>query len=204
MSLLDYRDEVDSVPGPTPMTEEEFLEVDGKAEWIEGVAYFMSPASLVHDDVRAWIHGVMRIVAKEKGLGTVHGESVAVRFVSRQMRCPDVAFVAAESVVRRERNRLVGAPEFLVEVVSPDSVERDYVEKLKLYEREGVREYLLVDVLKRAVFLYRLVDGKYVNVPAVEGKLVSEVVKGFYFRPQWLIGSTLPSEFRIVAEMGIE
>lgn len=58
---------------------------------------------------------------------------------------PDLVWVAENSICKIERKRLVGAPDLVVEVLSPSTAKRDKTDKFKLYEKHGTREYWLVD-----------------------------------------------------------
>src|SRR5262249_376737 len=80
-----------------------------------------------------------------------------------------------------------GGPDLAVEIVSPDSVDRDYVKKRALYERSGVDEYWIVDEVEQRVILLRLdAKGKYREVKHQKGVLRSKVLPAFWLRPEWL------------------
>lgn len=53
-----------------------------------------------------------------------------------------------------------GAPDWVIEIVSPSSKHMDHVRKLELYREAGVREYWIVDSLKGSVSVYDLEGGK--------------------------------------------
>jgi len=54
-----------------------------------------------------------------------------------------------------------GAPDWVVEVLSPKSASRDQIEKRRIYERHGVLEYWLVHPTDRVLTIYRLQNGEY-------------------------------------------
>jgi Uma2 family endonuclease len=58
---------------------------------------------------------------------------------------PDLVWVAANSICKIEEFRLVGAPDLVIEILSPSTAKRDKTDKFKLYEKHGTREYWLVD-----------------------------------------------------------
>ncbi len=74
---------------------------------------------------------------------------------------PDVLFI------RKERQTILtpqfcdGAPDLIVEVISPSSIRLDRQLKYRAYEQHGVAEYWLVDPKLRGVEIYTLVDGEY-------------------------------------------
>jgi len=54
-----------------------------------------------------------------------------------------------------------GAPDWVLEVLSPSTAGHDQIRKLRIYERHGVREYWLVHPRDKILTVYRLVDGQY-------------------------------------------
>lgn len=60
-----------------------------------------------------------------------------------------------------DRRGVRGAPDWVVEVLSPSTAGHDQIRKLKLYERHGVREYWLIHPVDRVLTVYRLIDGEY-------------------------------------------
>jgi len=72
---------------------------------------------------------------------------------------PDVLVVCDPS--KLDRRGVRGAPDLVVEVLSPRTSSHDHVRKRRVYERAGVAEYWLVHPLDRMVTVYRLVNGEY-------------------------------------------
>ena len=73
---------------------------------------------------------------------------------------PDIGIVCDLSKVRD--NGIYGAPDFLVEIISPSSVNYDFREKFSLYEKHGVKEYWIVDPKSQFVKVFLLQsDGQY-------------------------------------------
>jgi Uma2 family endonuclease len=73
-----------------------------------------------------------------------------------------------------------GAPDWVVEVLSPSNLRHDKVVKLAVYERAGVREYWLVHPGKRKLTIYQLEDGCYgpANVLDLKGRVPITAVPG--------------------------
>ena len=72
---------------------------------------------------------------------------------------PDVLVVCDPA--KLDERGVRGAPDFIVEVLSPATAAHDQIRKLALYERAGVREYWLVHPVDRVLAAYRLTDGVY-------------------------------------------
>jgi Uma2 family endonuclease len=74
---------------------------------------------------------------------------------------PDVVWVAEGGRCVIEEKRLRGAPELIVEVLSPGTARIDKRDKYSLYERHAVTEYWIADAAEQFVEVYSLVEGKY-------------------------------------------
>lgn len=78
---------------------------------------------------------------------------------SRNIVQPDISVIC-------DKNKLtdkgcVGSPDMIVEVVSPFNPRNDYIKKLNLYEQFKVREYWIVNPMKKSIFVYTLTDNGY-------------------------------------------
>ncbi len=90
---------------------------------------------------------------------------------------PDMFFVA-QSRLEIAKERIRGVPDLAIEVVSPGSRVKDYVSKRALYESAGVKEYWIVDPMRRTIDVLFLENGVYVTVDAGDGIARSTVVPG--------------------------
>lgn len=178
-----------SYPLPT-MTEAQFVrwcDEDTRAEWVNGEVIVMSPASLVHIRLTRFLLSLLEDYVAERDLGEVLGTEFSVRINSQRRRLPDLLFVAKDRTDRLLENHFEGAPNLIIEVVSDDSVERDWRIKYLEYEGAGVEEYWVIDPLHERLAAYSLMAGTtYQPIVAAEGKVASHVVNGFYLRPEWL------------------
>lgn len=87
---------------------------------------------------------------------------------------PDLVVVCDKTKLDQRGCR--GAPELVVEILSPSTAARDHVTKRALYDRHGVREYWLVHPLDRILMVYRRGEsGRFeaAEPVAAAGKLVS-------------------------------
>jgi len=100
---------------------------------------------------------------EEAGHGIVVLGPFDVDFDQYNMTLPDIIFV------RSERQEIVtdtgchGAPDLIVEVVSPTSVARDWEDKRATYQRFGVRSYWIIDLIGQTLHRLDLADGRYVE-----------------------------------------
>ena len=91
----------------------------------------------------------------------------------------------------------------MVEIISPESDERDRGEKFIENEAAGVREYWLIDPLREEAMFYQLTSlGRYrLVVPSPEGVYHSAVIAGLWLRVEWLWQR--PPVLRVLKELGV-
>ena len=140
---------------------------DVRYELIDGVPYLMAPApTLDHQEVAGEIFRQLAnalqgkpcraFIAPVDVLFPKSGE--ADEQVDTVLQ-PDVLVVCDPS--KLDRRGVRGAPDLVVEVLSPGTSSHDHVRKRRVYERAGVAEYWLVHPIDRMVTVYRLVNGEY-------------------------------------------
>ncbi|MEA2710266.1 MAG: hypothetical protein QOF78_2867 [Phycisphaerales bacterium] len=197
---------------PKRMTEAAFVRwalseahVRDRVEWVKGEVIYMSPVSVEHGDAGAWLISVLRIYAEQNDLGRVLGPEVMVRFASvPSRRLPDVFFVAKDRLGLFKQNHLEGAPDLIIEVVSPDSESRDWREKFAEYEKNGVREYWIIDPNSLQVEAYALKRKKYRRIDEVDGIIRSAIVRGFWVKTGWLWSTSRPNILSAVRALGVK
>ena len=79
--------------------------------------------------------------------------------LGRDIVIPDMAIVCDQNKIKDDG--IHGAPDLIVEVLSPTTYRRDKGYKMKLYERSGVKEYWLVSTDSRSVEIYVLSENRY-------------------------------------------
>jgi Uma2 family endonuclease len=173
-----------------------------KADLIDGVIYMASPDNTQAGELFMWFGGIVDFYVDERDLGKVYGLRIAFRLDDTNSPEPDIAFVRKDRLRLLRRGYFAGAPDLAVEIVSPDSVDRDYVTKRALYQEAGVREYWIIDPLQQKVTWLRLdAKGKYREVRPRKGELHSQVLPGFWLRPEWLWQEPLPKKMEILQQI---
>jgi Uma2 family endonuclease len=180
-----------------------FLVKDGeKADLIDGVIYMASPDNTDANELFMWLGGLIADFAEAKDLGKVYGSRVAYRLNDTNSPEPDIGFVSKERLHLVLRGHVEGPPDLAIEIVSPESVERDYEKKRTQYEEAGVREYWIVDEMKGKVTLLRLDrKGKFREGRPKKGVFHSRVLPGFWMRPEWLWQRPRPKKVEILSQI---
>jgi Uma2 family endonuclease len=174
-----------------------------KADLIDGVIHVASPDNLKHYEIDFWLAEIIaRFLRKRKIKGRVFGWRIAFRLDDENGPEPDLAYVGPERTHLIRATHVKGPPDWALEIVSPSSVERDYTQKHDQYERFGVPEYWIIDPVEERMTCYRLgKNGKYKEIRSREGKIHSQVIPGFWVRPEWFWQSPLPDEDETLREI---
>ena len=141
---------------------------DERWELIDGQAFAMSPApSNFHQLI---VGELFRLIANH-----LHGKSCRPFVAPFDVRLPragtandqidtvvqpDIS-VVCDPAKLKDNHGCLGAPDWVIEVLSPNTAIRDQRLKRSLYETHGVAEYWLVHPTDRSVCIYRLVDNTY-------------------------------------------
>ena len=171
-----------------------------KAELINGVVYMASPVSMEdhaapHFDLISWL-GLYRMTTP----GVRGGGNATLRLPLNNRPQPDGFLIVEQShggQVKIVNRYIVGGPEFVVEV-SATSVSYDLTDKLEVYLRNNVREYLVWRVFDREIDWFVLRSGQYERLTlSPDGYFKSEILPGLWLDPAALIRGDMAT----VAEM---
>lgn len=132
------------------------LPEDERAELMDGKLYAMAPPSRIHQKITYQLSKIIgNYIDKNNGSCEVYPAPFAVN-----LNADDSTYVEPDLSIICDKNKLTdrgctGAPDFIVEVVSPSSRKMDYIVKTGKYALAGVREYWIVDPLKERTTIYR-------------------------------------------------
>ncbi len=141
------------------MTVEEFYNYTGeeRCELIDGYIYDMSAPTRLHQAIlRELVNEIDRHIKNKGGDCVIYPAPFNVQLSDRKDTVlePDISVICDKSKLT-DRGCL-GAPDWIIEIASPGSISHDYIEKLKLYTRAGVREYWIVNPSDQSVTVYPL------------------------------------------------
>ena len=144
---------------------------EGRWELIHGVAYDMTPApSTEHQRLSFSLGGhLFQALNELKGRSGEDCQGFAAPvdvFLGESVVQPDLIIVCDRTKVS-ERG-IEGAPDLVVEILSPSTAEKDLSRKQWLYEASGVPEYLILYPDQKVGVLLRLEDGRYQGAARVE------------------------------------
>ncbi len=143
------------------------LPEDKRFELIDGVIYDMTAPSSPHQLISGYIHAQFfnHIASKRGGcLPMISPLDVQLDRDDKTMVQPDVVIICDRGKVIRRC--VYGAPDFVLEVLSPSTKKKDMVIKLRKYMNAGVREYWMIDPDQKKVIVY---DFEHDNYPVIFG-----------------------------------
>jgi len=198
-----------SAQSPGRMSYEEFLawaDEGAHVEWVDGEVVFMSPVSTEHQLLAAFLAALLQFFVEANKLGLVLTAPFQMKLAVRPSgREPDVIFIARERRADLKKAYLDGPADLAIEVISPDSRARDRGDKYYEYEQAGVREYWLLDPIRKQAEFYRLgSDGLYSVVAIGEDAIFCSVVlEGLWLKVDWLWQEPLPPLMFVLKEWGL-
>ena len=116
---------------------------------------------------------------KRYNLGKIYTAPFDVCFDNETVIEPDLLFVSKERLSIVERQRVNGAPDLIIELLSPKAEDRDRGFKFRRCAQEGVKEFWLVDPEKQVIEIYTLtakgyeLHGKYSGAQSVKSTMLS-------------------------------
>jgi len=125
-------------------------------EAIDGALYMTPAPSVRHQRVSLRLERALFAILVESGLGELLHAPVGVEFpVTGEGVQPDILFVSNDRRAIVAGDLIRGAPDLVVEILSPSTSSRDRGVKLRLYERRGVAQYWIVDPDANAIEVWR-------------------------------------------------
>lgn len=151
-----------------------------RAELIDGQIYMMGTPSRIHQKLVGQLSRIIgNYIESNHGSCEIYPASFAV-FIKKD----DKNYVEPDISVICDKNKLSdrgceGAPDFIIEIVSPSSRRMDYYKKCALYAESGVREYWIVDPEKQRTMIYRYEDDAAPMIVPFEQDLAVGIYNNF-------------------------
>ena len=158
--------------GHVVLTYEDYcaLPDDGKRhEILDGELYMTPSPGVAHQRVAGNLFVALRTFVTGRKIGEVFIAPVDVILEATSVVVPDLLFVGRDRAGIVTDRGIEGAPDLIVEILSPGTERRDRVEKAPLFARHGVTHYWLVDPDARALEAYELAQGGYRRTARLTG-----------------------------------
>ncbi len=161
----------------------EKLPAESRYEIINNELYDMSPApNPKHQIISGELEFFLQSFTKKNPIGRAYHAPFDVFFDANNIVQPDIFFILNESVSKISDRGFEGAPDLIIEILSPSSVYRDQVEKKALYEKFQVPEYWVIDPANKVIEVLSLNESKgyfLFNYIVEKGIATSSLLEGF-------------------------
>lgn len=139
-------------------------------EIVQGVLVMSPSPEDIHQDASALLHMYLCQEIRVKKLGIVFAAPFDVVLSPQNVFQPDLLVVLNEHLERVQRRCVMGAPDLVVEIISPSSKLYDRVNKHMAYEQAGIPEYWLVDSRAQSIEVFALEGEKYHSLGIFKGE----------------------------------
>ena len=154
---------------------------DERYELLNGELILVASPNMDHQDVVTNLGTPLSVFVREGDLGKLYFAPTDVILSDTEVVQPDLLFISKEREHIRTPANIQGAPDLIVEILSPSSARRDWGYKRELYAKHEVKEYWIVDPTNRVVFVMLLNDG-VLDLEATYGEgdtVTSSTLEGF-------------------------
>lgn len=174
------------VYGGKKVSYEEFMQIYENStlrmEFINGEIYLLSSPSSFHQDILGYLHILFNDYFKGKPckvyLAPFDVHFYKVGFNEPDVMQPDITIACDYKTAINENGRYMGIPTIVVEILSPGTRKKDMVDKLNTYMLSGVKEYWIIDIKKKCVYVYNFID---YDIDAMEAYNIGDTVVSFNF-----------------------
>lgn len=143
----------------------EALPEEKRVEIFEGVVYDMASPSQIHQTLSMELSNtIYNYIKSKKGSCQVFSAPFDVKLSDKPLTIvkPDIMVICDKN--KLDGKRCNGAPDFIIEIVSPGNPADDYIRKLYYYKNYGVREYWIVDPRRKTISV-NFFESNIVSVP---------------------------------------
>lgn len=167
---------------PPLYTEDDYynLPEDTHAELIDGRFYNISR---IHQEILGNLYfQIYQYILSKNGFCKVYPAPFAVKLfqTSKTIVEPDISVICNPDILT-DRG-CSGAPDWIIEIISPSNPGHDYVKKLNLYMDAGVREYWIVDPAEETILTYNLIRNRF----AMHAYTFRDKIKAGIYEDLWI------------------
>lgn len=143
----------------------------------------MEPApTYYHQSILMELGSQLHQYVKEHRLGEVLVAPLDVYLGKKNVFQPDILFISNDRLAFIKKNGLHGAPDLVIEILSPATAKYDLEEKKDAYERYGVKEYFIIEQGTHSVRHYYLVNDYFEEMESENGEINSHLLNSrFHF-----------------------
>lgn len=187
-----------------PLSFTQFLDMvaeNDDLELVKGVLIERMAAQYRHERRFVWLLFLLNGYVRQRGLGVVLGSRTPVEIDAFGGRLPDLLFVRADREHIVQEKAVYGAPDLVIEILSPNDRPSDVLALETDYRNIGVAEIVFVDASKGRLLVLRRRENDYAVETLSQGAFHAETVPGFHFQIEQLFEDPLPNEFALLQSL---
>lgn len=152
---------------------------DRRVELIDGVFYDMAAPSFVHQQITGFVYAQIRDFIEKNG-----GDCIpSIAPVDVQLDCDNKTMIQPDVLIVCDPKKLksfgvLGAPDFVLEVISPSTKKKDMLTKLVKYMEAGVKEYWVIDPDRKVLIVYLAEERGMPCIYPLQGKAGVHLYEG--------------------------
>ena len=135
--------------------------IEERFEVIEGIRYDMHAAPTVrHQQLVTYLWKNIEERCAPEGL--ILTAPIDVKFDEENECQPDIIYICNDNLGIVTEKKIIGAPDIIIEILSPSTSYNDKIRKKAIYERFGVKEYWIVDPIHLYIDQFVLSDNSFI------------------------------------------
>ncbi|MBI1822416.1 MAG: Uma2 family endonuclease [Nitrospirae bacterium] len=165
------------------LTYQDYLQITddlNRHEIIDGEHYVTPSPITKHQRISKQLFLRLNKWVEDHHLGEVYETPLDVVLSDIDVVVPDLLFVSKSRMPIFTEKNIHGAPDLVIEILSPSTASRDLGIKKRLYEKHGVKEYWIVDPDKQTIAVFTLTNGKFSEIQklTIKNELTSSLFPG--------------------------
>jgi len=172
-----------AIPKKKKYTYEDYAKLpEGAPYQLIGGELIMTPAPTpYHQIVSRKIMSLLIQYVEKNNLGEILYSPIDVYFSEEDVFQPDIIFISKERLNIIGETKIKGAPDLIIEILSPSTAYYDLGRKYEVYEKNGVKEYWIVHPERKSIEIYQNQEGQFKLIKMAKEKdtVNSSLFKGF-------------------------
>lgn len=161
-------------------------------ELVDGVIVEKPMVQLDHELCSGWLYAVMKLYVEKRGLGRMLSSRIMVKTDDFGGRMPDLLFVRQERIQIVQQKAVYGAPDLIIEIVSPGDRPAHLRALEADYARLGVEELVFIHLHTREIRLLHLQNGNYEATTLTSGSIMFTTIEGLTLQAEWILQEPRP------------
>jgi Uma2 family endonuclease len=170
-------------------------------ELVDGVIVEKTVVQLDHEQCTAWLYQVIGPYVKRRGIGLMLSSRIMVETDEFGGRMPDLLFVRHDRLEIVQQKAVYGAPDLVIEVVSPNDRPSDLRALEADYSRLGVPEVVFIDLRRQSIRLLRQRQDGYAEETLLTGAVEFESIAGLTLDATWLLREPRPDVYDTLTQL---